>query len=475
MELSELEKKILEKIKPTHVEYEKIHSIYQHIKTVLEKTLEKHGVKAEPTLQGSIAKDTWLRGERDLDIFVLFPRHWSREDIENKGLKILLEAAEEIGSYQLRYAEHPYVHVFVDDVEADIVPAIRINNPREIKTAVDRTPFHTKYILENLPKDRRDHVRLLKKFMKTIGVYGAEVKVRGFSGYFTELLIITYGSFRKVLENAAKWRPPVFINTLKRGYGEGDVKKIFANLKRRYPNAVVYAPDPVDPDRNVGASVSIRSLAIFSLAARCYLMKPSEYFFFKKPEPQTLDSLVREVDSEERILLFLVFPVIKKLPPDILWGEIDRVRDRLVKLLENYGFNVLYSSSWSNEEDIAIIGLELSSISIPKLKYYRGPPYYVIERASSFINKHWSKAVAGPWITDEGFLAALSPRKYPYVIDLITERALEYIVAPDFRNVRPLVLSINGLEVVANREKGVLEWLTEFVFRRNKWIQSCIH
>jgi tRNA nucleotidyltransferase (CCA-adding enzyme) len=36
--------------------------------------------------------------------------------------------------------------------------------------------------------------------MKGTGVYGAEAKVEGFSGYLTELLVINYGSFPKALE-----------------------------------------------------------------------------------------------------------------------------------------------------------------------------------------------------------------------------------------------------------------------------------
>ncbi|WFO76091.1 CCA tRNA nucleotidyltransferase [Desulfurococcaceae archaeon MEX13E-LK6-19] len=472
-ELSELEKNILKKIKPSLEEYKKIHSIYDKIKSILEETLREHGVEAEPSLQGSIAKDTWLSGERDLDVFVLFPSNWSREDIEEKGFTILLEAAKKIGSYQVRYAEHPYVRVFIDDVEADIVPAIKITDTKDIRTAVDRTPFHTKYVLENLPPDKRDHVRLLKKFMKNIGVYGAEVKVKGFSGYFTEILVITYGSFRKVLEAASKWRPPVFINTIGKTNGQ-DIKKIFSRLKRKYPDAVIYAPDPVDPERNVAASVSLKSLAIFSLASRCYLMNPSEEFFFEKQDTVPYSDLIVELDSSERELLFLLFPITKDLPPDVLWGEIDRIRDRLVKLLENYGFEVIYSSTWSNEKNLAIIGVELERIRAPLLKYYEGPPYHITNRAESFIRKHLNKAVAGPWITEDGILAALSPRRYSYVLDILVERIMEYNVAPDFKKTMPIITTIEGLYVLASRDKGVLKWLTKIVLRKSNWMKYCI-
>jgi tRNA adenylyltransferase (EC 2.7.7.25) len=54
-------------------------------------------------------------------------------------------------------------------------------------------------VISNLHREQKDEVRLLKKFMKGIGVYGAEIKVKGFSGYVAELLVYFYDSFRNVL------------------------------------------------------------------------------------------------------------------------------------------------------------------------------------------------------------------------------------------------------------------------------------
>jgi tRNA nucleotidyltransferase (CCA-adding enzyme) len=61
-------------------------------------------------------------------------------------------------------------------------------------SATDRTPF-IHYVKKRLGKTLQDDVRLLKKFMQGIKVYGAEIKTGGFSGYLCELLILHYGSF----------------------------------------------------------------------------------------------------------------------------------------------------------------------------------------------------------------------------------------------------------------------------------------
>ncbi len=467
-----VERRVLEQIKPKPEEYRLVFSIYRKIRDVIINVLNEFGVDAEVSLQGSIAKDTWLSGERDLDIFVLFPESWSKDRVKKEGFSIILEAAKRIGPYQIRYAEHPYVRLIINDVEADIVPALRISNPAMIKTAVDRTPFHTKYVIEHLTPEKRDQVRLLKKFLKGIGVYGAEVKVKGFSGYLAEILVIMFGGFREVLKEASKWKPPVFINTL--NLPQKEARELFRKLKRKYPTSVLFVPDPIDPERNVAAAVSKKSLAIFSLASRCYLMNPSISFFFPREVEQEFEDLALNVKNYDRCMVFLIFPLLSKLPPDTLWGEIDRIRDRVIKVLKVFDIETVYSSAWTNEEDIAIIGLELNTCNLPLLKCFNGPPFYSVERAKKYISKHYRESIAGPWINDDGELLSLSKRKYTSIYEILIERKQDYLVAPDFRNINPIVTSIEGLEKLWHTQSELKKWLQEFVLRKYVWMENCI-
>ena len=57
------------------------------------------------------------------------------------------------------------------------------------KSSADRSPYHTSYMKENLNTYLIEQVRLLKKFLKSIGVYGSQLAISGFSGYVTEVLI----------------------------------------------------------------------------------------------------------------------------------------------------------------------------------------------------------------------------------------------------------------------------------------------
>ncbi len=466
----DVEEEVLKTIKPSREEYVLIERVYSRIKNALERVLKENNVEAEVSLQGSIAKDTWLSGEYDLDIFVLFPEEWSREEIDNYGFKLLLQTAKEIGKYTIRYAEHPYVRVYIEGVEADLVPAIKVSDPRKAKTAVDRTPFHTRYVIEHLDQAGRDDVRLLKKFMKTVGVYGAEIRVKGFSGYMVELLVITYGSFHNVLRNAVKWKPPVYINTLNMPYRE--FREVIGFLRRKYPDSIVYAPDPVDPSRNAGAAVSSRSLALFSIASRCYLENPSKDFFYRTRLDYSFNELISQAIG--RCIFFLILPLLTKLPPETLWGELDRIADRLWKLLKLFDFKPVYYSLWSNEDYLAIIGFELEECILPIYKCREGPPHYVFDRVHSFIEKHYSSSISGPWVGRDGLLKVLTSRKYRFIQDILIDRFKEYLVPPHFRNIKPVIVSIEGLYRVYEQEEAFREWIADFVLRKPVWMKYCI-
>src|SRR6266516_6414541 len=99
----------------------------------------------------------------------------------------------------------------------------------------------------HLTKEMRLEARLLKRFMKGIRSYGAEVRVGGFSGMLVETLILHYRSFLQVLDRASKWRPVIFLE-LEKPSGSQD-------SRAREFGSPVGMVDPVDPTRNLAAAV----------------------------------------------------------------------------------------------------------------------------------------------------------------------------------------------------------------------------
>jgi len=469
--LSDVELSVLEKIKPKPEEYALLNEVYSLVKNAVEEHFRKISVDVEASLQGSVAHDTWLSGARDLDVFVLFPKNTPLEKLRGEYFSELAEIGRKLGTIELRYAEHPYVRLYVKGVEVDLVPAYKVDSPAEIKTAVDRTPFHTAYVNSKLTPELRDHVRLLKQFMKSIGVYGAEIKVRGFSGYVAEILVITYGGFREVLSAASEWKPPVYINSI--GVDEARFKSIIKKLQKKYPDSLIYLPDPVDWERNTTANVSLESLAKFTVASICYLSKPIQAFFFKENAVASPEDLLKILVN--RCVLVVKLPLPVKLPPDVLWGELWRVADRGSKTLANHDFSVIDYSAWSDEESTAYVVYELEYCVKENPKLYKGPDFWLKERVVDFIRKHVERGSIGPWISRSGVIMALGKRKYVDARQVLIERAWEYLVTPHFKNVKPEVYRAE--EVVASMckgsESGVCEWLSEFIVKRFWWMEYC--
>ncbi|MEM4655198.1 MAG: CCA tRNA nucleotidyltransferase [Thermosphaera sp.] len=462
-----VEEEVLAKIKPSKEEYELVKTVFERISNTIGEVSEASGLAVEVTLQGSIAHDTWLSGDRDLDVFVLFPTSLSLEELKTKGFNILLEAAKRLGAYELRFAEHPYVRVFINGVEADLVPAFKVSDPGKIISAVDRTPFHTIYVNQALSHVEKDQVRLLKKFMKTVGIYGAELKTKGFSGYAVELLIAKYKSFRNVLEQASQWDIPIFINTV----GEGFSENLKNKLKRKYPESVMFLPDPVDPMRNVTANVSIRALSTFILASRCFLKRPDTSFFEPERPRLQLNEIMKH--SLKRCIIVLKYSLSNPPPPDVLWGELQRVENNIVNALKNHDFEPIDSSSWSDEKTVAFILLETSSCELPAYKLYIGPRASIKERSDSFVAKH-AEGEYGPWIGKDGRLRSLRKRKSTDIVAVLKELMPVYNVPPHLKQNTPEITRLSpeiAMEIVEKRGEA---WLAEFILKKPLWMEKCI-
>ncbi len=181
-------KKVLATVTPSAEERERVQLLAEDLVEKVRMAAENAGVKAKVRVEGSVAKDTWISGAPDIDIFMQVPQATPREAFGTVCLNIAKEATK--GSEQVeRFAEHPYLETTINKTRINIVPCYQAK-PGEWKSATDRTPFHTDYVISRLNQELRGQIRLLKQFMKGIGVYGAEIKVGGFSGYLCELLVL---------------------------------------------------------------------------------------------------------------------------------------------------------------------------------------------------------------------------------------------------------------------------------------------
>jgi tRNA nucleotidyltransferase (CCA-adding enzyme) len=366
-------------------------------------------------LVGSVAKGTYV-GEPDIDLFVLFPESVERKELERVGLRI----GQEVLGGETRYAEHPYTHGNIGGFEVDLVPCYEVPDASKIRSAVDRTPFHTRFVLANLDERKREQVLLLKQFMKGVGVYGAEARVQGFSGYLTEMLIIKFGDMLSVLSAASGWRPGMVMD--------------LDNVKRSGGSSPLTFWDPVDPKRNVSSALSLDQFCLFVHAAREYLRSPDEHFFF--PRRRTLMDL-ETVEATFRNRGTSPFVVVLDRPDlvdDNLYPQVQRSMLGLRKLLEMNDFQVL-DMCYSVDGEVRMT-FELSAGDLSPARLHQGPPAWT-DTADYFVEKWRMTGIGQPFLID-GRWVVFAKREFREPASLVLAKGREAALGNDFRELRGL-------------------------------------
>ncbi|MEM3090575.1 MAG: CCA tRNA nucleotidyltransferase [Candidatus Bathyarchaeia archaeon] len=470
-ELEKVCKDVLERVTPTREKREKIKVLAKELEAKVASAAADFGVKAIVRLEGSIAKDTWLSEEPEIDVFMRLPTSIPRKSLGEVALKIARRATE--GARQVeRFAEHPYLEAFIGDVRVNIVPCYDAK-PGEWLSATDRTPYHTDYVKKRLTRQMKDEVRLLKRFMKGVGVYGAEIKVGGFSGYLCELLIISYGNFANTLKAFAqhKRRMVVDIENHYRGR-EDELPLLFSE-----PLVIV---DPVDMGRNVASAVQSQKLYTFVAAARAFLEKPSLKFFYPpETKPLTTKELKARISTRGSIMLFVVFGKVEAVP-DVLWGQLYKSQRSLTKLLELNDFGLLRCTAWSSEKDLNAFVFELESRYLSPVKKHLGPPMEKERECKSFLTKYADSAgtVAGPYIEDGRWVVHVR-RRYTDAAALLYERLKDGGRSAGIAKEIAQVLQ-HGFKILVNDEIAEIyekdsefaKFLTEFLSGKPKWLED---
>jgi len=364
--------KISESSAPSKSGQKKLAKISNDIKNEILNFKDKRILKV--TLGGSFAKGTWLDNDTDIDFFVMIEQTVDRKEFEELGKKVGYHALKKYKPY-LRYSEHPYVEGKVDGIRVNIVPCYKVEKNRW-KSAADRSPYHTDFMQKMLNEFLKSQVRVLKLFLKSIGTYGSQISISGFSGYVTEVLILKYGSFRNVLQTFAELVPNYVVSI------DTPDEKIISKFKS--PIIII---DPIDANRNLGAAISADCVAKFVLASRHFLKDPSFEFFkvLHKPNAKTI--------SQIKSNLLVVEFKIQRRSPDIIWGQLKRKLASISKQLENARFEIIKTFCFTDEQERAAFIFMSEVAKLPKLTVNDGPEIFLGAETDAFIKKRKSKSI----------------------------------------------------------------------------------
>lgn len=401
MTFTQLELSVLTEIRPTGDELDQMYALADRLIADI-----RASGKADGMMVGSVARKTCVHGDRDLDVFMLFDPALPREDLEREGLALAWSIAKQYtDTIREKYAEHPYLNATIDGFDVDLVPCYQVLEATGIQSAVDRTPFHNRYISARIG-DFTDDVLLLKQFVKAGGVYGSDQMTEGFAGYLCELLVLHHGGFHNLLAAAAGWKPGMFIDI------EQHAAKWFDE-----PLVVI---DPVDPCRNVSASVSDTKLLEFIELCQGYLKSPSQWFFYRPPicilTEEEVSALLKGRESAFLAITLKTPPYIE----DIVVPQLRKSLHTLVDLLKRHEFVVARADTWMLE-DRSMLLFELLVDTLPVIRFHAGPPVTAHVNAAKFIEKYiYSDIIfAGPFIRDGRYGVEL-PRRYRQAYDLLS-------------------------------------------------------
>ena len=463
-EIARIKKEVISKIKPSIEEERRIREASKEILAKVEEHAKKIDSRIEASIFGSVSRNTWLKGENDIDIFLKFPLEYDKKSME----KIVFEIANKLFErVEKKFAEHPYARAGFNGYEIELVPCYSIKSVSEMKSAVDRTPFHDSFIKQNL-KGKEDEVRVLKQFLKALGIYGAEEKIRGFSGYLCELLIIKYGSFENLLRHAAKWERGEVLKIGKAEISEEDARRIF------FENPALIFIDPVDSKRNVAAALSEDNFYYFKFACMQFLSLPKLSFFFPEKR-KTSESEIRKIIKERGIKYIAIAFARPGVVEEILYSQLRKAEKIIKNYLEINDFKVLRAEHFACDESCYII-LELYFSELPRYFLKAGPYIKMRKNAENFMRKH-EKAFL---IKDRLF--AYAERKFKSTKELLnsmlknkSKKELESLGMPKYvaESIEKELKILENEEILEHvKTEEALEEIADFIDPKFPWISE---
>ena len=275
-------KDVRKKVNPSKEELGSIDKFVKNFVLELGKKLHSNRISAEVFIGGSFAKKTMIKkGQYDIDIFVRFEERHKGSDISKLTLRALKEVKtlkREDKKIILIHGSRDYFKVNVNsDFFIEIIPVMKVKNPKQAENITDLSYFHVNYIKKKLKTEKMlEEVRLAKAFCHANKCYGAESYINGFSGYALELLIYHYKSFLGFVKGISKIKGKELI----------DIEKLYKNkyeIAMNMNSAKMISPivliDPTYKERNALAALSKETFEKFQEACKSFLKAPSTNSF----------------------------------------------------------------------------------------------------------------------------------------------------------------------------------------------------
>ena len=388
---------LLSKISPTEEEFNFIISLTNEIKLSLEKSARELSFDVVVTPGGSTAKNTFIKGNHDIDMFIRFKS-------DEKNLSDMLEKIIKKSSLQADrvHGSRDYFQFEKDGFNFELVPVKYVTDYSNVENVTDMSPLHVAWVMKNLTPELQRDIRLAKQFCKAQNVYGAESYINGMSGHVLDILLIHYGSFENFIKEVSTWSSPVVID---HEHKHEDVFKSLNESKLQSPLIVV---DPIDYMRNASAAISEEKFNLLISSAKNFLNNPSLDAFVIHPFSK--EELISNTGENETLVILELQPLEGN--KDVVGTKILKVFEFLQREISEHGFSIIRSGWDFNKPSHIYFYVDKSLLDSSFIR--KGPPVNSKVGAKSFKEKHGSAA-----FEKDGFLFVTIQRNILEITDFI--------------------------------------------------------
>ncbi len=376
--IDEVLKEALIEAKPSKEEIGDIEHKLKDFLSQLNKKFKALKIDAEVFVGGSFAKKTLIKKDKyDVDIFVRFDKKYSKQDIS----ALTYKALNKIKSDLVRvHGSRDYFKINIEPwIYFEIVPVIKVSNPKESDNITDLSFFHVRYINKKLKKGLSDDVILAKSFCHANRVYGAESHIKGFSGYSLELLIQYYGGFLKFIREIAKSKEDKIIIDAEKHYS--NKKQILMDMNSSKLESPIILVDPTYKQRNALATLSYWTFKKFQETCREFLENP-DIKFFKLKET---DFKEVEKNAKKKGYDFLLLRISTGMQKGAIAGsKLLKFYNHLESAISKYFEIKEKEFYYKNEQDADCFFIAKSR----KKLLIKGPPTTKTEEVKRFKEKH---------------------------------------------------------------------------------------
>ena len=384
-------KEVLENIKISKSEKEKINNSLNEVLKHIKKKISKLRTNAEIFVGGSFAKDTMIKTDKyDIDVFIRFAEsrkfstsktskkvtnYKKHENISNLTEKLLA------GFNKTRiHGSRDYFRIKITpSFFVEIIPVKKIKNSKEFENITDLSYSHVIYIKRKLKSKKiLDEIRLAKAFCYANNCYGAESYIRVFSGYGIELIIYHYGSFLKFIKSIEKINVKAVIDIEKHFKNKQEVLMNLNSSKLQSPIVLI---DPTYKQRNALAALSEETFEKFKKSCKKFLKNPKiNSFELKKIDLEK----IKKNAIKKKFKFVLIQIKTNKQKGDIAGGKLLKFYNHLNEEIKNF-FEIKNKGFEYNNEKKAMVFFVVKG---KKEILFRGPRVKDKKNTTRFRKKH---------------------------------------------------------------------------------------